>query len=134
MSATADRKGSEGSKQTLQYFGWLTLFVYLTTPAGYLIDVQTSYILKNELHATATQVSTFRLLTGMPIYLAFVSASRVTIGPAGIARPRLLPDLRAGHRPAFAWMAVSEFTYTGLVVGMLLAMRHPASFSPRTRG
>lgn len=31
----------------MQYFDWLTLFVYLGTPAGYLVDIQTSYLLKD---------------------------------------------------------------------------------------
>ena len=42
---------SANTRQTFAYFGWLTLFVYLATPAGYLVDIQTSYMLKNQLHA-----------------------------------------------------------------------------------
>ena len=48
------RNGSEHIGQTFLYFGSLTLFVYLATPALYLVDIQTSYMLKNELHAQAT--------------------------------------------------------------------------------
>jgi hypothetical protein len=58
--------------QTFVYFGWLTLFLYLASPAGYLVDIQTACMLKNQLHATATEVSVFRLLTGMPIYFGFM--------------------------------------------------------------
>ena len=60
--AASSRDDSPNTNQTFVYFGWLTLFVYLATPAGYLVDIQTSYMLKNELHATATQVSIFRLV------------------------------------------------------------------------
>ena len=71
MPAASSRNGSANSSQTFIYFGWLTLFVYLSTPAGYLVDIQTSYMLKNQLHATATQISMFRLVTAIPIYFAF---------------------------------------------------------------
>ena len=37
-----------------------------------LLDIPVSYMLKNRLHATATQVSTFRLVVALPMYLAFV--------------------------------------------------------------
>ena len=68
-----DQNGSAHTRQTFLYFGSLTLFLYLATPSGFLIDIQTSYMLKNQLHATATQISLFRLLTGIPVYLAFAS-------------------------------------------------------------
>src|ERR1039458_2077665 len=71
MATASDRNGSPDTGQTFLYFGWLTLLVYLATPAGYLVDIQTSYMLKNQLHATATEISIFRLLTGIPVYFAF---------------------------------------------------------------
>src|SRR5580765_7923808 len=121
MPVASGRNGADGSDQTLQYFGWLTLFVYLATPAGYLIDVQTSYILKNELHATATQVSTFRLLTGMPIYFAFVfGLARDHWNPLGLRDRGFFLIFAPATAAAFILMAVSEFSYTGLLVGMLL--------------
>ena len=63
--------GLPNANRAFLYFGWLTLFVYLATPSGYLVDIQTLYMLKNQLHATATQVSMFRLLTAIPAYFAF---------------------------------------------------------------
>src|SRR6266513_6234947 len=68
-SASTD---SANTRQTFLYFGALTLFIYMATPAGYLVDIQTSYMLKNQLHATATEIARFRLLTGIPVYFAFV--------------------------------------------------------------
>ncbi len=61
--------GSAHTRQTFLYFGSLTLFLYLATPTGFLVDIQTSYMLKNHLHATATQISMFRLLTAIPCTL-----------------------------------------------------------------
>ena len=54
---------SKDTRQTYFYFGWLTLFVYLALPTGYLVDIQTSYMLKNQLHAAATDIATFGLIT-----------------------------------------------------------------------
>ena len=72
MPATSTRNSSANNSQAFAYFGWLTLLVYLANPLGTLVDIQTSYMLKNQLHATATEVSMFRLLTAIPAYFAFV--------------------------------------------------------------
>ncbi|SDC83295.1 Major Facilitator Superfamily protein [Cupriavidus sp. YR651] len=123
MPAASDRDGSEGNNRTLLYFGWLTLFVYLATPAGYLVDIQTSYLLKNELHATATQISTFRLVTGIPVYIAFVfGLARDHWNPLGLRDRGFFLIFAPVTSAAFIWMAFSSTSYTGLVVGMLLAM------------
>ncbi len=123
MLAASGRNGSEGSNQTLMYFGWLTLFIHLATPAGYLVDIQTSYLLKNELHATATQISTFRLLTGIPVYLAFVfGLARDQWNPLGLRDRGFFLIFAPATAAAFVWMAFSGLSYTGLATGMLLAM------------
>ena len=122
MPAASGRNGSDGSAQTLLYFGWLTLFVYLATPTGYLIDIQTSYILKNQLHATATQISTFRLITGIPVYFAFVfGLARDQWNPLGLRDRGFFLIFAPVTAAAFLWMAFTGFSYAGLVVGMLLA-------------
>src|SRR5689334_13598307 len=70
MSLAVDRADT-GTRQTYLYFGGLTLLVYLASPGGYLVDITTSFMLKNNLHATATEVSMFRVLTAIPMYLSF---------------------------------------------------------------
>jgi hypothetical protein len=67
MLAASSRNYSEVSDQTLLYFGWLPLFIYLATPAGFLIEIQTSYIFKNQLHATAPQILAFPLVTAKSV-------------------------------------------------------------------
>ncbi len=57
MLPDTGRHGSEGSGRTVLYFSWMTLFIYLARPAGALIHIQTLYILKSPLHASATQTS-----------------------------------------------------------------------------
>ena len=79
MDNASTREAPAGTGQTFFYFGWLTLFVYLTTPIGYLVDIQTSYMLKNQLHATATEISTFRLLTAIPVAALYIYAQRFLV-------------------------------------------------------
>lgn len=104
------------------YFGLLTLLVYLVAPE-YLLDIPTSYMLKNRLHATAPQVSLFRLLTGIPLYVAFLfGLVRDLWSPLG-RRDRgyflLFAPITAG---VFIWMGTSQLSYRLLLVGMILAM------------
>jgi len=123
LDAAADRDGAGRNSRTLLYFGWLTLFAYLATPAGYLIDIQTSYVLKNQLHATATQISTFRLVTGIPVYFAFAfGLARDHWNPLGLRDRGFFLIFAPATAAAFVWMAFAGITYAGLVTGMLLAM------------
>ncbi len=123
MPAASGHDASEGSDRTLLYFGWLTLFIALASPAGYLVDIQTSYLLKNQLHATATEISTFRLVTGIPVYLAFAfGLARDQWNPLGLRDRGFFLIFAPATAVAFIWMAYSGFSYAGLVIGMLLAM------------
>ncbi|GCB02490.1 MFS transporter [Ralstonia sp. SET104] len=118
-----DAQGAKGSDQTLLYFGCLTLCVTLATPAGYLIDIQTSYLLKNQLHATATQISLFRLVTGIPVYIAFVfGLARDQWNPLGLRDRGFFLVFAPATALALIGMALSGFSYRALMVGMLLAM------------
>ncbi len=123
MPTDSSRNGSTDTGQTLLYFGWLTLFLYMATPAGYLVDIQTSYMLKNQLHATATQISVFRLLTGIPVYFAFAfGLVRDQWNPFGLRDRGFFLIFAPATALAFIWMATSRLSYRGLLIGMLLAM------------
>ncbi|CAG2146417.1 hypothetical protein LMG31506_03406 [Cupriavidus yeoncheonensis] len=123
MLGDSGRNGSEGSDRTLQYFGWMTLFIYLATPAGALVDIQTSYILKNQLHATATPISAFRLLTGIPVYIAFAfGLARDQWNPMGLRDRGFFLMFAPVTAATCIWMAFSGFSYARLLIGMLLAM------------
>ena len=117
------RNGSAHVGQTFLYFGSLTLFLYLATPAGYLVDIQTSYMLKNQLHATATQISTFRLLAGIPVYCAFAfGLIRDLWNPFGLRDRGYFLIFAPLTALAFIWLALSQLSYSGLMVGMFAAM------------
>jgi len=80
-------------------------------------------MLKNRLHATAPHVSMFRLLTGIPMYVAFLfGLMRDLWNPFG-QRDRgfflLFAPVTAG---VFIWMGVSQLSYEMLLIGMILAM------------
>ncbi len=123
LPAISNREDAAHTRQTLAYFGWLTLFLYLATPTGYLVDIQVSYFLKNQLHATATQISAFRLVTAIPIYLGFAPGLiRDQWNPLGMRDRGYFVIFAPLAACAFIWMATSKITYRGLLIGMLLAM------------
>jgi|SRR5579872_1641251 len=113
--------GSVNTSQIFLYFGSLTLLVFLVAPEN-LLDIPTTYMLKNHLHATAPQVSMFRLLTGVPMYFAFLFGFvRDVWNPFGwrdLGYFRLFVPLTAG---VFTWMALIRLSYPGLLIGMILA-------------
>src|SRR6266542_1252407 len=114
---------SSSTRQTFLYFGALTLFIYMATPAGYLVDIQTSYMLKNQLHATATEISPFRLITAIPIYFAFIfGLIRDQWNPFGMRDRGFFLIFAPATVAAFIWMANARLSYSGLLAGMLLLM------------
>ena len=122
-NASAPNDDSANTRQTFLYFGALTLFIYMATPAGYLVDIQTSYMLKNQLHATATEISRFRLFTGIPVYFAFVfGLMRDQWNPLGMRDRGFFLLFAPATVVAFLWMANAPLSYRGLLVGMLLLM------------
>ena len=89
----------------------------------YLLDIPTAYMLKNRLHASAPEVSMFRLLSGIPLYVAFLfGLVRDLWNPFGW-RDRgyffLFAPLTAA---VFLWMAFTPLSWGMLLTGMILAM------------
>ena len=114
---------SAQTRQTFLYFGSLTLFLYLATPVGYLLDIQTSFMLKNQLGATAEQISTFRLITAIPVYLAFVfGLIRDTWNPFGLRDRGFFLIFGPATAIVFIFMAFSHVSYPVFFIGMFLAM------------
>jgi hypothetical protein len=102
------------------YFGMLALLVNVTNPQ-WVLDIPTSYMLKNLLHASASQVSLFRLLTGIPIYLGFVfGLARDLWNPFGWRDPGYFRIFVPVTLIVLAGVAFSPTTYAGLLCGMLL--------------
>src|ERR1700710_412893 len=53
------------------YLGILILMLAFGSPAGGLIDIPISFLSKNKLHLPAHEVAGFRLMSAIPLYLAF---------------------------------------------------------------
>jgi hypothetical protein len=109
--------------QVFLYFGPLTLLVYLALPHAYLLDIATTYMLKDELHASATDVAWFRLLTAIPVYLSFLfGLSRDLWNPLGMRDRGFFLLFAPATACVFVWMAATKLSYRELFLGMLLAM------------
>ncbi len=122
---TASAAGDEpaSTARVFGYFAPLTLLVYLVMPHGYLLDFATSYMLKDQLHASVTEVSSFRLLTAIPVYLSVVfGLTRDLWSPLGLRDRGYFLVFAPVTAIVFAWMAYAELTYTGLFIGMFLVM------------
>jgi len=121
--SSADPARDTSSRGVFFYFGSLTLLVYLVLPHGYLLDITTSYMLKNQLHATATQVSVFRLLTAIPIYFSFAfGLARDLWNPLGMRDRGFFLIFAPATAAVYIWMAWSHLSYRELFIGMFLVM------------
>ncbi len=114
-----DAKPRASSRPLYLYFSLLALLVNVTSPQ-WLLDIPTSYMLKDLLHATASQVSWFRLVTGIPFYAGFIfGLVRDSWNPFGWRDPGYFRIFVPLTMIALAGGAFSRTTYTGLVLGML---------------
>lgn len=111
------------TRQAYLYFGPLTLLVYLVLPHSWLLDIVTSYMLKNHLQASATQVSLFRLFTALPVYVSFLfGLGRDIWNPFGLRDRGFFLLFAPLSAALFIWMAFSRLSLIGLFTGMLLVM------------
>lgn len=111
---------SFGLSQAVVYFGLLSLLVNLVNPT-FLLDIPTSYMLKNILQLSPSQIAIFRLLTAVPFFLGFVfGLVRDLWNPLGrrdLGYFRIFVPLMVA---ILALMAYSPVTYLGLFAGMLM--------------
>lgn len=122
-AAVPPDSASSETRQAYLYFGPLTLLIYLVLPHGWLLDIVTSYMLKNQLHATATQVSLFRLFTAVPVYLSFLfGLGRDLWNPFGMRDRGFFLLFAPLSAALFIWMALSKLSFAGLFTGMFLVM------------
>ncbi|HEY7901205.1 MAG TPA: MFS transporter [Caulobacteraceae bacterium] len=109
--------------QIYLYFAPLTFLVFLSAPTAYLVDISTTFMLKNQLHESAISVSTFRLITGVPAYLAFVfGMTRDLWNPFGLRDRGYFLIFAPLTAAVFAWMAFTPLSYMSLMLGVVLAM------------
>jgi Major Facilitator Superfamily len=121
--STAEKQSPAARRQVYFYFGSLTALVYLGMPHGYLFDIATSYMLKNQLNAPAGQIAIFRLLTAIPIYIAFLfGIVRDMWNPFGLRDRGYFLIFAPLSAVVLIWMALSRLSYVILFAGTLLVM------------
>lgn len=122
MNTSPARPASE-RREIFFYFGSLTLLVYIVSPHAYLLDVATAYMLKDQLHATASQISLFRVLTAFPIYISFVfGLTRDLWNPFGLRDRGYFLIFAPATAIIFVVLANLRLSYASLFAGMALAM------------
>ena len=105
------------------YFTPLTLLVFLVLPNGFLLDIATSFMLKNQLRATPEEVANFRLLTAVPVYLAFFfGLARDLWNPFGLRDRGLFMIFGTVTAAMFLLMTTLTLSYRGLLVSMFVVM------------
>ena len=104
------RRGSEPTR-IFSYFGALIFLIALASPVGYLGDISTSYMLKDRLHATASEVSSFRIYSAIPVYLSFLFGFiRDRWSPFGLRDRGYLLIFGPVTAVAYAWLAWQKLT------------------------
>jgi MFS family permease len=105
------------------YFTPFILVMYLVGPTQFLVDITTTYMLKDQLHASANQVSLFRLVAAIPVYFAIVfGLTRDLWNPLGRRDRGYFLIFGPVTAVVFIWLAFSKVSYAGLTAGMLLIM------------
>jgi MFS family permease len=80
-------------------------------------------MLKDQLHADATQVSIFRLVTALPVYVAVLfGLTRDLWNPLGRRDRGYFLIFGPATAAVFVWLALSKVTFAGLFVGVFLVM------------
>ena len=111
------------TRQVFTYFTPLTFLAYLVLPHGYLLDFATSFMLKDQLHATTTEISFFRLVTALPVYASVVfGLTRDLWNPLGLRDRGYFLIFAPMTAVVFLWLAFSQLTYSGLFIGMFIVM------------
>ena len=105
------------------YFTPLTLLVFFVLPNGFLLDIGTSFMLKNQVRATPEQIANFRLLTAVPVYLAFFfGLARDLWNPFGLRDRSFFMIFGAITAVLFLLMSTLTLSYWGLLFSMLAVM------------
>jgi hypothetical protein len=105
------------------YFTPLTLLVFLVLPNGFLLDIATSFMLKNQVRATPEQIANFRLVTAVPVYLSFFfGLARDLWNPFGLRDRGLFMIFGTITAAVFFWMTTFPLSYWGLLGSMFVVM------------
>ena len=122
-SSPPSTTGNGNETQIYTYFGALTLLIYMAAPTGYLVDIATSFMLKNQLHASAETVANFRFVTAIPVFVAFIfGVCRDRWNPFGLRDRGYFLLFAPITGAVFVWLAFGKLQLSTLTLGVILAM------------
>jgi len=121
--ATSETAGTPGWAAAVSYFAPLLLLAGSVAPENPFVDIATSFMLKNQLHAPAGFIANFRFVTAIPIYLSFVfGVVRDQWSPFGLRDRGYLLVFALAAGLVFLALALLPLSAMGLYVGLLSAM------------
>jgi hypothetical protein len=122
-TTTVPPQNRADTNQVFLYFGAFIFLIAFVNPVNYFTDVSTTFMLKDRLHASASQVSTFRFVTALPIYLAFAfGLLRDRWNPFGLKDRGLLMLFGPITAALFIMLALQTVSLFSLYLGVLAVM------------
>lgn len=103
------------------YLGILILMLAFGSPAGGLIDIPISFLLKNKLHLPAHEVAGFRLISAIPLYLAFAFGFLRDIwNPFGMRDRGFMLLFGVISGSLYVLFAFTSISYAGLLLAVIV--------------
>ena len=103
------------------YLGILIVLLAFGSPAGGLIDIPISFLLKNKLHLQAHELADFRLVSAIPLYLSFVFGFvRDTWNPFGMRDRGFMLSFGIVTAGLYVLFAFTPITYVTLLAAIML--------------
>jgi len=121
QSVTVPTRSKSPARSIFLYFGTSTILLLLVAPDGSWLDVATAYMLQMQLQATPQQISWFRVLTGLPIYVGFLfGLVRDVWNPFGLRDRGYLRIFSVVTALILLALAVLDVSYAMLFIGVFL--------------
>lgn len=103
------------------YLGVLIVLLSMGHPAGAVIDIPLNFLLKNKLHLSEQQLSNFRLIAAIPLYLSFVfGLLRDSVNPLGMGDRGFVIVFGAITAALYVIITLFDPHYTILLIGILV--------------
>jgi MFS family permease len=120
-NAGDSNRSKSPARSIFLYFGSSTVLLLLVAPDGSWLDVATAYMLQMQLKATPQQISWFRVLTGLPIYVGFLfGLIRDVWNPLGLRDRGYLRIFSVLTALILLALAILDVSYVMLFVGVLM--------------
>ena len=109
--------------QVYLYFGTMIFLIGIVNPTYYTTDIATSFMLKDQLHLSASAVSIFRAVTPLPVYAAFLfGLIRDRWSPFGLRDRGLYILFGPVTALIFFMLAHTKLTLASMYIGIFLLM------------